>query len=66
MTNFQTPREKRRRRWRTRQLRRKQLCARPSERPFLGPLAEIVGRNWGALITLMGAMLIYGALIFAA
>ena len=27
-----------------------------------GPLAEIVVRNWGALITLMGAILIYGAL----
>ncbi|MDP1742514.1 MAG: hypothetical protein Q8M51_08140 [Polaromonas sp.] len=27
-----------------------------------GPLAEIVVRNWGALITLIGAMLIYGAL----
>ena len=26
-----------------------------------GPLAEIVVRNWGALITLMGAMLLYGA-----
>ena len=26
-----------------------------------GPLAEIVVRNWGALIALMGAMLIYGA-----
>jgi cbb3-type cytochrome oxidase subunit 1 len=26
-----------------------------------GPVAEIVVRNWGALITLMGAMLIYGA-----
>ena len=26
-----------------------------------GPLAEIVVRNWGALVTLMGAMLIYGA-----
>ena len=26
-----------------------------------GPLADIVVRNWGALITLMGAMLIYGA-----
>ena len=26
-----------------------------------GPLAEIVVRNWGALITLMGAMLIHGA-----
>jgi len=26
-----------------------------------GPLAEIVVRNWGALITLLGAMLIYGA-----
>lgn len=27
-----------------------------------GPLAEIVVRNWGALIALVGAMLIYGAL----
>jgi hypothetical protein len=26
-----------------------------------GPLAEIVVRNWGALIALMGVMLIYGA-----
>ena len=26
-----------------------------------GPLTEIVVRNWGALIALMGAMLIYGA-----
>lgn len=26
-----------------------------------GPLAEIVVRNWGFLITLFGAMLIYGA-----
>jgi len=26
-----------------------------------GPLAEIVVRNWGALIAFMGAMLIYGA-----
>jgi hypothetical protein len=26
-----------------------------------GPLAEIIVRNWGALITLIGAMLIYGA-----
>ncbi|CAN1209612.1 DUF2127 domain-containing protein [Tumidithrix helvetica PCC 7403] len=26
-----------------------------------GSLAEIVVRNWGALITLVGAMLIYGA-----
>jgi len=26
-----------------------------------GPLAHIVVRNWGALIALMGAMLIYGA-----
>jgi hypothetical protein len=26
-----------------------------------GPLAEIVVRNWGALITLIGGMLIYGA-----
>ena len=27
-----------------------------------GPLAEIVVRNWGALVGLIGAMLIYGAL----
>jgi hypothetical protein len=27
-----------------------------------GPVAEIVVRNWGALITLMGLMLIWGAL----
>jgi len=27
-----------------------------------GPLAEIVVRSWGMLITLVGAMLIYGAL----
>ena len=26
-----------------------------------GPLAEIVVRNWGVLITVVGAMLIYGA-----
>jgi hypothetical protein len=26
-----------------------------------GPLAEIVVRNWGALIALIGGMLIYGA-----
>ncbi|HMV46496.1 MAG TPA: hypothetical protein PLD20_28185 [Blastocatellia bacterium] len=26
-----------------------------------GPLAEIIARNWGALITLVGAQLIYGA-----
>ena len=26
-----------------------------------GPLADIVVRNWGALIALVGAMLIYGA-----
>jgi hypothetical protein len=26
-----------------------------------GPLADIVVRNWGALITLIGAMLIWGA-----
>lgn len=26
-----------------------------------GPLAEIIVRNWGALIGLVGAMLIYGA-----
>ena len=28
-----------------------------------GPVAEIVVRNWGALITLGGAMLIYGAYV---
>jgi hypothetical protein len=26
-----------------------------------GPLSEILVRNWGVLITLMGAMLVYGA-----
>lgn len=26
-----------------------------------GPLAEIIVRNWGALIALVGAMLVYGA-----
>jgi len=26
-----------------------------------GPVAEVVVRNWGVLITLIGAMLIYGA-----
>jgi hypothetical protein len=26
-----------------------------------GPIAEIVVRNWGALITIIGAMLIFGA-----
>jgi hypothetical protein len=26
-----------------------------------GPLAEIVVRNWGALVGLMGALLVYGA-----
>ena len=26
-----------------------------------GPLAELVVRNWGALITLVGGMLVYGA-----
>jgi hypothetical protein len=26
-----------------------------------GPVADVVVRNWGALITLIGAMLIYGA-----
>jgi hypothetical protein len=26
-----------------------------------GPVADVVVRNWGALITLMGVMLIYGA-----
>ncbi|MBP6444009.1 MAG: hypothetical protein KA267_08320 [Gemmatimonadales bacterium] len=31
-----------------------------------GPVAEIVVRNWGALITLVGGMLIYGALVPAA
>ncbi len=29
--------------------------------PLDGPIAEIVVRNWGALIALIGAMLIYGA-----
>jgi hypothetical protein len=29
--------------------------------PLEGPAAEIVVRNWGALITLVGSMLIYGA-----
>ena len=29
--------------------------------PLTGPVAEIVVRNWGALITLIGAMRIYGA-----
>jgi hypothetical protein len=28
-----------------------------------GPLAEIIVRNWSALIFLMGVMLIYGALV---
>jgi hypothetical protein len=28
-----------------------------------GPVADIVVRNWGALITLVGAMLIYGAFV---
>lgn len=28
-----------------------------------GPLAEIVVRNWGVLITLIGALLIYGAFV---
>ncbi len=31
-----------------------------------GPVAEIVVRNWGALITLVGLMLIYGAFVPAA
>ncbi|HEX6811414.1 MAG TPA: hypothetical protein VF384_07315 [Planctomycetota bacterium] len=31
-----------------------------------GPVAEIVVRNWGVLITLMGALLIYGAFHTAA
>jgi hypothetical protein len=31
-----------------------------------GPVAEIVVRNWGVLIGLMGAMLIYGAFNIAA
>ena len=31
-----------------------------------GPVAEIVVRNWGVLIALMGAMLIYGAFNTAA
>jgi len=28
-----------------------------------GPLANVIVRNWGALIGLMGGMLIYGALV---
>jgi hypothetical protein len=28
-----------------------------------GPAADVVVRNWGVLITLMGAMLIYGAFV---
>ena len=28
-----------------------------------GPVAEIVVRNWGALIGLVGAMLVYGAVV---
>ncbi len=28
---------------------------------LVGPVAEIVVRNWGVLITLIGALLIYGA-----
>jgi hypothetical protein len=28
-----------------------------------GPLAEIIVRNWGILITLIGAMLVYGAFV---
>lgn len=28
-----------------------------------GPVAEIVVRNWGVLVTLVGLMLIYGALV---
>jgi hypothetical protein len=28
---------------------------------FAGPAADVIVRNWGALITLMGVMLIYGA-----
>ena len=31
-----------------------------------GPVAEIVVRNWGALIALVGLLLIYGALVPAA
>ena len=29
--------------------------------PLEGPVANVVVRNWGALITLVGGMLIYGA-----
>ena len=29
--------------------------------PLEGPLAEIIVRNWGVMIALVGAMLIYGA-----
>ena len=35
-------------------------------RNLQGPVAEIVVRNWGVLIALMGAMLIYGAFNIAA
>jgi hypothetical protein len=31
-----------------------------------GPLAEVVVRNWGVLIALVGAMLLYGAYVPAA
>lgn len=31
-----------------------------------GPIAEIVVRNWGALIALVGLMLVYGAFVPAA
>jgi hypothetical protein len=31
--------------------------------PIVGPAADIVVRNWGALIGLVGAMLIYGAFV---
>ncbi|HEY9383796.1 MAG TPA: hypothetical protein VIP80_09770 [Gemmatimonadales bacterium] len=31
--------------------------------PLEGPAAELVVRNWGALITLVGAMLVYGAFV---
>jgi hypothetical protein len=31
--------------------------------PLEGPVAEIVVRNWGALIALVGLMLVYGALV---
>src|SRR5437016_4771017 len=44
-----------------RRSRRKRRCSRHSGRAWRGPLAEIIVRNWGVLITLVGGMLVYGA-----